>query len=280
MSTEHLRILHLEDNENDAILIEATLDRQGFACTMERVETQEAFLAALERGGFDLIISDFSLPSYNGLSALRLAQEKQPDIPFLFVSGTIGEETAVEALKNGATDYVLKERLARLGPAARRAIADAAERAALRRAEEAMIQSENKYRRLFECLSEAALLADSCTGRVLDTNRQAEVLFGFRRAEIVGSNVSRLLCASTLAEYRGIFADETPATDRVIFEGGILSHSGQVIPVSISAAPIVLYGRHLVLGLYRDVTERKQAEAEIERLRAELAKKGMSDGTA
>lgn len=272
MSSE-LRILHLEDNENDALLIEAALERNDFACHIDRVETREAFVAALESGGHDLIISDFSLPSFNGLAALEFAREKRPEVPFIFVSGTIGEDTAIEALKSGATDYVLKQRLARLGPAVRRALDDAAEREALRRAEEAMVQSESKYRHLFECLSEAALLADSRNGRVIDTNHQAEVLFRRPRAQIVGTYLEHLLSPETLAEFRRHFGDPAASAERVIFEGEIPSAEGQAIPVSISVAPIVLYGRRLVLGLYRDVTERKHAEAEIERLRTQLGER-------
>jgi diguanylate cyclase (GGDEF)-like protein len=131
-----LRILHLEDNPNDA---ELTLDRlalDGIACESVRVQTRAEFLAALEQGEFDLILSDYSIPSFDGGSALILAREKRPDIPFIFLSGTIGEERAIEALKTGATDYVLKDRSARLGPAIRRALSDVEERAQRRRAEE------------------------------------------------------------------------------------------------------------------------------------------------
>ena len=266
-----LRILHVEDNENDAILVGAALERQGFRCDFERVETRASFIEALERGGFNLIISDFSLPTFDGLAALELAREKLPDVPFLFVSGTIGEEVAINALKSGATDYVLKDRLARLVPAVRRAITDAAERVALKKAEEAMIQSEHKYRHLFECLSEAALLADSVSGRVLDTNRQAEILFGRPRPQIVGSNVTQLLTPETLGEYHRHFSGTSPINERVAFEGEIASRHGRPVPVSVSATPIILHGRRLVLGLYRDITDRKEAEAEIQRLRAELA---------
>lgn len=273
MSTE-LRILHLEDNENDALLIEAALLRADFICTIDRVDTREAFLEGLARGGYDLILSDFSLPTFNGLAALELAHEKLPDVPFLFVSGTIGEDTAIDALKSGATDYVLKQRLARLVPAVHRALTDAAERAALRRAEEAMVQSESKYRNLFECLSEAALLTDLRSGRVIDTNHQAEILFGKPRSQVLGSNIERLLSPGTLAEFRTHFGDHsTDAEERVIFEGEIPTVEGHAVPVAISATRIVLYGRRLVLGLYRDVTERKRAEAEIERLKAQLGQR-------
>ncbi len=275
MSTK-LRILHLEDNDMDAMLIHTALQRNEFRCEIDRVDTREGFVAGLERGGYDIILSDFWLPNFNGLAALELTHAKRPDVPFIFVSGTIGEDMAIDALKSGATDYVLKQRLARLVPAVHRALVDAAERLALRRAEESMIQSESKYRHLFECLGEAALLCDSRSGRVIDTNHQAEILFGRPRAEIVGSNIERLLSPQTLKEFRGHFSEGTDEAqaERVVFEGEISSTGSNIVPVAVSATPIVLYGRHLVLGLYRDVTERKRAEAEIEHLKAQLAAKG------
>ena len=131
-----LRILHLEDNPNDAELVQAMLAADGIACDLVRVETRDKFLAALDKGGLDLILCDYSIPSFDGRTALALAKEKCPDLPFLFVSGTIGEERAIEALKGGATDYVLKDRPARLAPAVRRALDEARERTQRKRAEE------------------------------------------------------------------------------------------------------------------------------------------------
>ena len=117
-----LRILHLEDNPTDAELLRSMLERQRIDCAIKRVETQAAFEAALEREQFDLIISDFTLPSFDGLSALAIAGQKRPELPFVFVSGTIGEEAAVESLKRGATDYVFKDRLSRLAASVKQAV--------------------------------------------------------------------------------------------------------------------------------------------------------------
>jgi DNA-binding NtrC family response regulator len=124
-----LRILHLEDDPYDAALIQSTLEAGDIHCTTTRVQTQAGFVAALERGGIDLILSDFRLPTFDGLSALEIAHERWPAIPLIFVSGTLGEERAVDSLKSGATDYVLKGHLNRLVPAVRRAMQDVADRA-------------------------------------------------------------------------------------------------------------------------------------------------------
>src|ERR1700736_2974728 len=106
-----LRILSLEDDPKDAELVQETLASDGITCRLTRVETEADFIASLERGDFDLILADYTLPSFDGLSALKIARQDWPQVPFIFVSGTLGEEVAIEALKVGATDYVFKTRL-------------------------------------------------------------------------------------------------------------------------------------------------------------------------
>jgi CheY-like chemotaxis protein len=112
-----LRILHLEDDESDGALVDRALHKAGLPSTTTRVATGAAFLEALGSGSFDLILSDFSLPDFDGLKALAAVRGQNTDVPFIFVSGTIGEERAVEALRHGATDYILKDRLS-CGPSA------------------------------------------------------------------------------------------------------------------------------------------------------------------
>src|ERR1700730_3230308 len=117
-----LRILHLEDSPADAELVSAALAASSIDCEILRVDNRSAFTSALETQTFDLILADMSLPSFNGIEGLALAKLARPGVPFLFVSGSMGEEVAVETLKQGAKDYVLKDRMARLGPAVRRAL--------------------------------------------------------------------------------------------------------------------------------------------------------------
>jgi signal transduction histidine kinase len=137
-----LHILHLEDDLNDAALVRSTLENEGIACTTTRVETQNDFVEALEHGGIDLILSDFSLPRFDGLSATEIVRIQWPDIPLIFVSGTLGEERAIDSLKSGATDYVLKERLARLAPAVRRAMHEVEDRVERHRLEAQFIEAQ------------------------------------------------------------------------------------------------------------------------------------------
>jgi signal transduction histidine kinase/CheY-like chemotaxis protein len=143
VSAQHpLRILSIEDDPKDTELIRDLLETEGIVCEVTRVDTEAALLASIEQGGIDLILSDYTLPSFDGISALNFAMKACPDVPFIFVSGTLGEEVAVEALKIGATDYVLKTSLSRLAPSVVRAQREATQKAERRRAEDALRQSE------------------------------------------------------------------------------------------------------------------------------------------
>src|SRR5229473_3582659 len=137
-----LRILSIEDDPKDSKLIQDLLETEDIVCEVTRVDTQAALLASLEQGGIDLILADYTLPSFDGISALKLAMTACPEVPFIFVSGTLGEEVAVEALKIGATDYVLKTRLSRLVPSVVRALREAGERAERKQADEKLRRSE------------------------------------------------------------------------------------------------------------------------------------------
>src|SRR5688572_12854789 len=132
-----LRVLHLEDSKRDAELIESTLEAEGLDCQIVHVKNQEEFETAIARETFDVILSDYSLPHYNGLSALDFARQKAPSTPFILLSGTLGEELAVASVKTGAADYILKQSLNRLGTAVQRAVREAQERTERKRAEEA-----------------------------------------------------------------------------------------------------------------------------------------------
>ncbi len=141
-----LRLLHLEDDPTDADLVAATLNEAGLACISKRVDNRDDFTAALNKGGFDLILADYSIPGFDGMTALSLAREQAPEVPFLFVSATIGEELAIDAMHHGATDYVLKQRLGRLVPSIQRALREEEARAERKKAEEALVQSEKQFR--------------------------------------------------------------------------------------------------------------------------------------
>ncbi len=172
-----IRILYLEDDPKDAELVQATLEAEGLACEVTRVEHESDFLASLKRGGFELIFADYTLPSYDGVSALKIAKEISPEVPFIFVTGTLGEEVAIEALKLGATDYVFKTRLSRISPAVRRALREAEEKSELKRAEEALRESEQSFRLIFDSIP-GLIAVQTAAGELELVNRQLLEYFG------------------------------------------------------------------------------------------------------
>lgn len=143
-----LRVLLLEDNPPHAELVEHFLRESGLKFRLVRVETREDYIRQLDELRPDMILSDYALPAFDGYAALAIAKERTPNVPFIFVTGTMGEEVAIETLKSGATDYVLKTRLARLGPAVHRALRESAERRERQRAEDKLRRSLDQLRAL------------------------------------------------------------------------------------------------------------------------------------
>lgn len=142
--TTPLRLLQLEDNPVDAELILSIINEGGISCEASRVDRRDTFITALKEGLFDLILADYSLPGFDGITALSLARQLRPELPFIFVSGTLGEELAIDAMHRGATDYILKQRLGRLVPSLQRAIRELQERQERARVEEALHHSEKQ----------------------------------------------------------------------------------------------------------------------------------------
>jgi len=166
-----LRILLLEDVPTDAELTEHTLRAAGLSFTAKRVDTREAFIRALEEFHPDIVLADYKLPSFDGGSAVKIAKLQYPDIPVVIVTGAVGEETAVELLKLGARDYILKDRLARLGTAVRRVLAEEQDTRARKAAEEALRESEARYKRITEGITDYQYTVRIENGRAVETTQ-------------------------------------------------------------------------------------------------------------
>ncbi|MEH2256294.1 hybrid sensor histidine kinase/response regulator [Nostoc sp.] len=262
-----LRFLLLEDSLLDAELAQAMLTEGGINCELIRVETGADFLAALESETFDLILADYALPSFDGISALEIARNRCPEVPFIFVSAALGEELAIEALKNGATDYVLKQRLGRLVPSVQRALREAKERRKRKQAEESLQKSEAKYRRIVDTSYEGIWMIDS-EARTEFVNQRMLQMLGYPAAEILGRSIFDFMeraddiaaAEAKLEWFRGEESD--------LKEGRLRCQDGSYIWTLISARAILNeQGECLgAIAMLTDITDRKRTESERDRL--------------
>ena len=270
MGEENLRILSVEDSEADAELCWRELERAGLKFVTERVWSRDTFESALRNFAPDLILCDFSFPgAFDGLSALTILRERSMDNPFIFVSGTIGEDRAVEAMKRGATDYVLKERLERLAPVVMRALQEAGERAALRQAQEALRESEERFRQLAENIRDVFFLVDISDERLLYVSPAYEEIWGESRASVYANPVSwrNVIHADDKDRVAKSHAERIQ-TGRYDFEYRIVRRDGSIRWISDRAFPILDKSGRLqrIAGVAADITARKRAEERIERL--------------
>jgi len=266
-----LRILHLEDDPRDADLVQETLAADGISCSVERVETEEDFIASLKRGGFDLILADYTLPSFDGISAFKIARQDWPRMPFIFVSGTLGEEVAIEALKIGATDYVFKPRLSRIVPSVRRALREAEERTGLIHAEAALRRSEAYLAEAQKLSHTGSFGWDVSSGEIywsLETFRIFE--YEQRAKATIEMIMQRTHPEDRAAVFQTIdrVSREMTAFD---FEHRLQMPDGTIKHVRVVAHPSKdESGRFEFVGAVTDVTERKQSEEKLRRSEAEL----------
>ena len=280
MATEFIQrqvhLLHLEDNDKDVLLVEELLRSEGLVCEYKTVKTQADFESALRGHKFDLIVSDFSLPSYDGHQALALARKLCPEIPFIFFSGTIGEEVAVESLKNGATDYVLKQRPDRLVASIRSALRNAEERARRRRAEGELRQMEDRLRVVAAATNDVVWEWDLRTNHVW-FSENFKIVFGHSPQDIGASrerwldlihpdDKSRVLSGLTNLLAGG--GKKWWSEHRLRCANGSYTHVYDRASVVYDAARKPLR----MVGVTLDETQRKQAEEKIHEQAALLDK--------
>jgi PAS domain S-box-containing protein len=254
-----LRILILEDSPADAELEKHELRKAGLVFTSKVVDTKEAFLKELDEFLPHLILSDYELPSFDGLAALRIAKDKCPDVPLILVTGKLGEEFAIEKLKAGATDYVLKNNLKRLVPVINRALEEATLMTERKRAEESLKKSENKFRNLFNNASDAIAIHDM-KGHFFEVNDTICNRLGYSREELLHMTPLDI----DTEENANIFKERLNMLKKqgyLTFETAHVSRDGKVIPVEVYSRIIDYEGNQTVLSVARDITERKQAEA-------------------
>jgi PAS domain S-box-containing protein len=268
-----LRILIVEDNADDVLFIVHHLKRAGYEVTHERVETEATFTNALESKEWDAVLADYSLPQFGAMAALGLLQKSRIDLPFIIVSGAIGEEVAVASMKSGAHDYVLKGSLARLVPVIERELREAQVRRERKRAEEA-------YRRLASLVefSGDAIIGKTLDGIVTSWNRGAEKIFGYTEEEAKGRSVTLIIPPDRSEEEAAILEQLKRREAIPPFETVRMRKDGRRIDVSVTVSPIADANGNIVGAskIARDITERKRAENYM----AALSKLGQSLSSA
>jgi sigma-B regulation protein RsbU (phosphoserine phosphatase) len=261
-----LRVLIVEDSELDARVLLALLRQGGFEPAHKRVDTAEDMHQALDKQTWDIILADYNMPNFSAPAALKLLQEKQLDVPFIIVSGGIGEDVAVGVMKSGANDYLMKGNLARLAPAVNRELRDAADRAARRQAEQSLRDSEQRYRMLWENSTDAVLLTDA-DSNIQFANPAVEKVFGFKPEEVVGQNLTLLLPDRVRPDNQPSFAyllhSGVKTSKRPVVETVGRNKANNEVLVEIAFNDIELQGLRWYVAFIRDITERKRAEQEL-----------------
>jgi two-component system cell cycle sensor histidine kinase/response regulator CckA len=266
---EQLRVLLVEDSPTDAELVLRELRRAGWEPAWKRVETESDYLAQLDQG-WQIILADYALPQFSGLRAVELLKQRELDIPIILVSGTIGEYTAVEAMRAGADDYVMKNSLERLGSAVQRELRVAGERQKRRRADQALIASEVRYRRLFESARDGILILGADSGAVVDVNPFLAELLGYPRQTFLGKKVWELGFFKDIIANQANFS-ELQQQKYVRYEDLPLEASdGRQIELEFVSNVYLVDGERVIQCNIRDITARRHAEAKLRESEAVL----------
>jgi two-component system, cell cycle sensor histidine kinase and response regulator CckA len=259
VAMQKLHIIHLEDNPHDATLVAAMLESADISCELHVVYSRQTFEQELKRERIDLILSDFSMPAFNGLNALQIARVARPEVPFIFVSGAIGEESAIESLRNGASDYLIKDRLARLPAAVKRAIKESEERRRLQEAEGALREREAMFASFMNFNPAVAFLKDR-EGRHLYVNEPFERVFQCTRQQWFHKTDTDFFPAECARQLR--------QNDLAVLDSKRPLQTIEVVPGPdgnprhwfVCKFPLERGGETLLGGLAIDITEQKELE--------------------
>ena len=266
-----LRLLIVEDFVDDALLTVRELKRAGYEVIFERVETAPAMLSALEQNTWDLVIADYSLPQFSGIAALEVLKSTGLDIPFFIVSGSIGEDLAVDVMKFGASDYLMKGNVKRLIPSVERELREAEVRRQRRQAEEALRDSEARKAAIFDSALDS-IISINHEGKIIEFNPQAERTFGYDRENVIGQQIDELIIPPALrARHREALAlylaTGTASIVGKRVELTAMRRGGSEFPVELSLTSISTKTKPIFTAYIRDLTEQKQQEEIRERSR-------------
>lgn len=266
-----LRILSLEDSELDYQLMLGRLEKDGFEVESQRVDQEQAFRSALGSGSYDIILADYVLPSFNGVQALAIAAELAPQTPFIFVSGTLGEELAVQMLREGATDYIVKQRLEPLGRAIERAIGEQRERSLRREAELAVREREKMLGTIYSQISVGIAVTD-LAGRFLSVSPYYCRMLGRTREELLDGTMMSVTHTDDLPGNMEKFRKLSQEGGSFEIEKRYLRPDGSTIWVHNSIAALLDENSEIyaIVAIATDITERRKAEEALRRIHEKL----------
>ncbi|MFA5815864.1 MAG: response regulator [Bacteroidales bacterium] len=258
-----LNVLCLEDVLKDAELLNEMLVDAGYLVSMDIAAGEKEYLSFLKGRDYDIILSDYTLPGFDIHVALKWALELQPEVPFICVSGTIGDDKAVELLKQGATDYVHKDRLGRLVFTVRRALEGVEKQKERKKTEEALRESEEGFRVLFKGSAHGILATDIETHRFLYSNPAICRIFGYSDEEFQWLRIPDLHPKESLDSVMSEFESQMRGEKTISFALPCLRKDGSAFYADITRASTIINGRKCSVDFFVDVTTRKQAEQEL-----------------
>ncbi|MBW1868528.1 MAG: response regulator [Deltaproteobacteria bacterium] len=258
-----IRLLIVEDVEDDALLLVREIRTGGFEPVFKRVDSEKDLAEALKAETWDIIISDYAMPGFTGIDALRIAKKHDPDIPFILISGAIGEDIAVRAMKEGAGDYLMKDNLKRLIPAIERELQDAEIRKARREAVKALEESKNKYRLLVEDLNDVIYRTDQ-DGIINYISPVIQSLAGYDQSELIGQPFTKIIYKEDLEFLKNRFEELLSGVIKPS-EYRLIQKSGESVWVR-SSGKLVYDGENVVgvRGVLTDISEEKQLQSQLQ----------------
>ncbi len=268
------RVLHLEDDPFDVEMVQDRLKSEGIICEFDIVAHEKEFIDKLNSGNYSLIISDFSLPDFDGMKALELAKKICPQTPFIIVSGTIGEERAADCIKRGADDYILKSNTTRLVSTVKRALKESTLIASNIEIKSSLLQSEAHFKAIYESALNAIITMDH-QGKIVEVNQAFEHIFGFDRQTVVGKKMVDLIvpepykkdCNNGLQRY--LKTKKSKIVGKQL-EMSALNAKGKEFPIEIALQVIDSGENPVFTASIQDISLRKQIEDKIKTLNEEL----------
>lgn len=262
-----LKILVVDDSPNDAEIEIRNIEKAGYKVEYKRVDSEDGLLQALNDEKWDIVLGDYTMPGFSGTKALHLIRAFEPELPFIFVSGTIGEDTAVESMRAGAKDYVVKDNLRRLVPAIERELVDVEEREQRRRADAERRTAEARYEHLVTTAPNAIIAMDH-DHRITVFNQQAEEIFGYSASEVLGKDIGILIPERFQKAHRNHVNTflASPATHKPLNIRSNISgrrKSGEEFPAQASISKIMEENKPVFMVTIDDITERVQTEAQL-----------------